>query len=201
MEVKKYYDNISIAKRTKMGTFFVAQHDKQNMLELVLKNHLNKQIIILTKSKKSADELYFYLKDLGLNCFAIHGNHKKDVVEKTVKSFNDKELNILITTDMILQSVTVENIELIINYDLPIEADNYFKALKLVDEVGESILFVSPDDEKLLTNIEFLIKMEIEEMVMEGFTPTPFIPKNKTKKKKPRHKKIKVDSKKNSSKQ
>jgi len=190
-EEKKYYDNISVSKRTKQIAYFVAQHDKMGMLELILKDFVDKQIIVITKSKKLADEVYFFLKDKNLKVFAIHGNHKKDVVEKTVKSFNDKELNILITTDMILQSISLDGIEVVINYDLPFECENYFKGLKLVDEVGESILFVSPDDEKLFATLEFMIKMEIEEGVMEKFVPTPYVKKNTNKKKKPRHKKVK----------
>jgi len=192
---KKYYDNISVSKRTKQTAYFVAQHDKMSMLELVLNGCNDKQIIIITKSKKLADEVYFFLKDKNLKVFAIHGNHKKDVVDKMAQSFNDKELNILITTDMILQSLSLDGIEVVINYDLPFECENYFKGLKLVDEVGESVLFVSPDDEKLFATLELMIKMEIEEGVMDGFTPTPYVKKNTTKKKKPRHKKVKKVSK------
>lgn len=192
---KKYYDNISVSKRTKQIAYFVAQHDKMSMLELVLNGCNDKQIIVITKSKKLADEVYFFLKDKNLKAFGIHGNHKKDVVDKMAQSFNDKELNILITTDMILQSLSLDGIEVVINYDLPFECENYFKGLKLVDEVGESVLFVSPDDEKLFATLELMIKMEIEEGVMDGFTPTPYVEKNTTKKKKPRHKKVKKVSK------
>lgn len=192
---KKYYDHISIAKRTAQAVYFVAQHDKTTMLELVLKKISDKQIVIITKSKKSADELYFHLKDIGLKAFSIHGNHKPEVVEKTALSFNNNELNILITTDMILQSLSLENIQVVINYDLPLDPANYFKSLKLVDEIGESILFVGPDDERGLTGIELMMKMEVEEQTMEEFTPTPFVQKNRNKKKKPRHKKTKNSSK------
>ncbi len=189
---KKYYDHISIAKRTKQSVYFVAQHDKTTMLEFVLKDEVNKQIIILTKSKKTADELYFHLKDMNLKVFAVHGNHKPDLVQTTAQSFNNGELNILITTDMILQALELKDIETIINYDLPFDPTNYFKSLKLIDETGLALSFVSPQEEKTLLTIESMMKMEIQEQTIKNFQPTSHIPKSPSKKKKPRHKKTKI---------
>jgi len=189
---KKYYDHISVAKRTSQLAYFVAQHDKTAMLDLLIKDNSTKQTIILTKSKKSADELYFHLKDTGFKALAIHGNHKPEVVMQSAKLFNDAEINIIITTDMILQSLELKNIQTILNYDLPIEAMDYFKRLRLVDEVGESISLVSADEDRMLSTIELMMKMEMPEATLDGFKPTPFVQTYKPKKKKPRHKKTKV---------
>jgi len=188
---KKYYDHISVAKRTSQLAYFVAQHDKTTILDLVLKEKDSKKTIIITKSKKSADELYFHLKDNNLKVRAIHGNHKPEIVEESAKIFDDGEINIIITTDMILQSLELKNIELIINYDLPLEPMDYFKRLRLVDEIGESISFVSADEDGMLSTIELLMKIEMPDAVLDGFEPTPFVETYKPKKKKPRHKKNK----------
>ncbi len=188
---KKYYDHISVAKRTSQLAYFVAQHDKITILDLVLKEKDSKKTIIITKSKKSADELYFHLKDNNLKVRAIHGNHKPEIVEESAKIFDDGEINIIITTDMILQSLELKNIELIINYDLPLEPMDYFKRLRLVDEIGESISFVSADEDGMLSTIELLMKIEMPDAILDGFEPTPFVETYKPKKKKPRHKKNK----------
>ena len=188
---KKYYDHISVAKRTSQLAYFVAKHDKTTILDLVLKEKDSKKTIIITKSKKSADELYFHLKDNNLKVRAIHGNHKPEIVEESAKIFDDGEINIIITTDMILQSLELKNIELIINYDLPLEPMDYFKRLRLVDEIGESISFVSADEDGMLSTIELLMKIEMPDAVLDGFEPTPFVEIYKPKKKKPRHKKNK----------
>ena len=189
---KKYYDHISVAKRTSQVVYFVAQHDKTAMLDLLLKDNSTKQTIILTKSKKSADELYFHLKDVGFKALAIHGNHKPEVVIESAKAFNDGEINIIITTDMILQSLELKNIQTILNYDLPLEPMNYFKRQRLVDEVGETISLVSADEDKMLSTIELMMKIEVPEATLDGFEPTPFVQTYKPKKKKPRHKKAKA---------
>jgi len=85
----------------------------------------------------------------------------------------------------------LSNIERIISYDLPLVPQEYFARLKLVDEVGESISFVSADEEATLEAIEFLMKCEMKELELEEFSPTP-APRKEKKKKKPRHPKKRV---------
>ena len=188
---KKYYDFISVAKRTTQNVYFVAQHDKNSMFELLLKNSDKKQTVVVTKSKKNADELASYLKSKEINAVSIHGNHRAEQINDARLSFSVGETTTLITTDMILKSMELTNIERIISYDLPLVPQEYFSRLKLVDEVGESISFVSSDEEATLEAIEFLMKCEMKELELEGFSPTS-APKKEKKKKKPRHSKKRV---------
>ena len=188
---KKYYDFISVAKRTPQNVYFVAQHDKNSMFELLLKHCDGKQTVVVTKSKKNADELADYLKLKEIKAVSIHGNHRAEQINDARLSFNVGETRILITTDMILKSMELTGIERIINYDLPLVPQEYSSRLKLVDELGESISFVSPDEEGLLETIEFLMKCEMKELELEEFSPTP-APKKERKKKKPRHPKKRV---------
>ena len=185
---KKYYDNVNVGKRTKQVAYFCEQEDKASMFELYIKSIQNKQTVVLVKSKRRADELSLYLNSKDVKVTAIHGNHRKEQVDKAAEEFNVGELNILITTDKILQSLELKNIEIIINYDLPSEHEDYFSRLILVDEVGESISFVSPEEEGYLAIIELRLKDEIAQAELEGFVPSENqAHKNKEKKKKPRH--------------
>lgn len=188
---KKYYDYISVAKRTTQNVYFVAQHDKNSMFELLLKNSDKKQTVVLTRSKKNADELADYLKLKEIKAVSIHGNHRAEQINDARLSFNVGETTILITTDMILKSMELTGIERVISYDLPLVPQEYFARLILVDEVGESISFVSPDEEGTLETIEFLMKCEMKEQELEEFSPTP-APRKEKKKKKPRHTKKRV---------
>jgi len=183
---KKYYDYISVAKRTIQNVYFVAQHDKNSMFELLVKNSDKKQTVVLTRSKKNADELADYLKLKEIKALSIHGNHRAEQINDARLSFNVGETTILITTDMILKSMELTGIERVISYDLPLVPQEYFARLILVDEIGESISFVSPDEEGTLETIEFLMKCEMKELELEEFSPTP-APRKKKKKKKPRH--------------
>ncbi len=187
---KKYYDNVNVGKRTKQVVYFSMQQDKAAMVELYITRSEEKQTVVVTKSKRNADQLCSYLNSKNIQATAIHGNHRRVQIEKEAENFNAAITNILITTDKILQSLELENIETIINYDLPMEHEDYFSRLILVDEVGESISFVAPEEEGYLAIIEMRLKNEIAQAELEGFVPTQDITHaTKEKKKKPRHRK------------
>ncbi|MBU1658995.1 ATP-dependent helicase [bacterium] len=195
---KKYYDYVSVGSRTKQIVHLVAQHDKAAMLEQIIKKSDPQQTVIITKSKRKADALRTYLQTKEIQAFAIHGNHRALEYEATRVAFNTSEINILITTDKILQSLLLSNIQQIISYDLPIQADDYFTRLAYVDEIGEVISLVSPDEQGTLNIIEIKMKLDIPQEEIKEFLPTPLTAADETpqapkdKKKKPRHRTQKV---------
>lgn len=193
-KTKKYYDHISVASRTKQIAHYVLPQDKAAMLEQLLKNIAGKNIVIITKNKRSADKLSSDLKSKDIKAVSIHGNHRLEQQVDAAKAYNAGEINILITTDMILKALELNTIDNIISYDLPVESDDYYARLRYVDEKGVSICLVSPEDEKLLLTIEFLMKIEMQEEEVKDFVPsTDEAPKQvKDKKKKPRHAKNKT---------
>lgn len=187
---KKYYDYISVGNRTKQVTYFVEQHDKPVHFELFLKENPALKTVVIVKSKKTADDLGAYLKAKNINATVIHGNHRTSQIEEAAKAFNTNEIDLLITTSKIYEILEFTEIKRIINYDLPFEPESYFKTLRAVDEIGESISFVSADDEKMLELIELMMKYETPKEEIEAFTHTA-LPRVEKKNKKPRHKKKK----------
>jgi len=82
-------------------------------------------------------------------------------------------------------------VETLINYDLPFEAPEYFTCLRTVDEIGNSISLIDPQDEGQLATIELMMKCEMKEEELEGFEHTNRTQTQvKDKSKKPRHKKV-----------
>jgi len=192
-----YYDQRSVALRTTQSICFVKEHDKATMLRLLLKDYKKeKQVVIVVKSKKKADALSKLLNAKEFNATAVHGNHRKTQQQEAAIKFNAGSLHIIITTDMILKTLGLENIKLVLSYDLPELPQAYYTRLAFMKEQGESIAFISPEDEPYLSDIEYNMKKEIEEKTVEGFiaTTTP-VHTDKAKKdrtKKPRHRKNKI---------
>ena len=185
-----YYDQRSVTLRTTQSICLLQEHDKSAMLELILKSYSQKQVIIVVKSKKKADTLSALLISKGLNATAVHGNHRQTQQQESAKKFNLSEIHIIITTDMILKTLALENIALVLSHDLPEMAQGYYDRVALMKELGVAIALVSPEDEPLLSDIEHNMKAEIEEQAVEGFVATPAPTANKkNKSKKPRHKK------------
>ena len=188
---KKYYDHVSVSHRTPQAAYFVQQHDKNRMFEELLQTLQGKQILVLVKSKRNADALMEYLRAKEIRCISAHGNHRIAQIEDAQNAFNVKEIAIFITTNKILETLKLENVEVVVHYDLPLEATAYFKSLLLVDEIGTSISLIDPEDEGMLATLEVAMKCEISEVEIEGFEHTnsaSISPKDKTKK--PRHKKV-----------
>lgn len=188
---KKYYDYISVGNRTSQTAYFVQQHDKTRMLVQLINLLKDKQVLLIVKSKKSADKLHTILKEKEHNAISIHGNHRVSQIEDAQTAFNTKELKILITTDRIFETMELNNVQTLINYDLPFEAPDYFKGLRSVDEIGNAISLIDPQDEDQLSTIELMMKCEMKEEELEGFEHTNRAQTQvKDKSKKPRHKKV-----------
>ncbi len=194
---KIYYDPISVAQRTKQKLHLVASCDKAAMLSHIIKNSDDVHAVVITKTKREADSLSAYLKNQDINATSVHGSKRAQENEAAAKAFDEGELTVLITTDMILQTLELINITHMVSYDLPTEPDHYLSRMGCLNERGEAIAFVSPEQESELFDIERVMRQEIPEEEVDGFVPTPESEANATpqrtkdKKKKPRHRKQK----------
>ena len=191
-----YYDQRSVALRTTQSICFVKEHDKTAMLGLLLNDYKKMQVVIVVKSKKKADTLSAFLLSKEFNARAVHGNHREEQQQDAATKFNLGALNIIITTDMILKKLALGNIKLVVSYDLPDIAQDYYIRLAFMKELGVAMALVSPEDEPALSDIEYNMKKEIEEKEVEGFvasaTPAHTTKKKKDRTKKPRHRKNKA---------
>ncbi|WP_373034289.1 helicase-related protein, partial [Sulfurovum sp.] len=155
-----YHDQRSVALRTPQSVYFVKEHDKTSMLGLLLNDYKQMQVVIVVKSKKKADALSAFLVSREFNALAVHGNHRQSQQQEAAAQFNAGTLNVIITTDMILKTLELENIKLFISYDLPEIPQDYHNHLALMKELGVAISLVSPKDEPLLSEIEDNMKKE-----------------------------------------
>ncbi|MGB5964244.1 MAG: helicase-related protein [Sulfurimonadaceae bacterium] len=194
---KIYYDPISIAKRTTQKLHLVADCDKAAMLAYIIKSSDDLHAVVITKTKREADSLSAYLKNQGINAASVHGSKRVQENEAAGKAFDEGALAVLITTDMILQSLELINITHMVSYDLPTEPEHYLSRVGCLNERGEAIAFVSPEQEVELIDIERVMRHEILEEELEGFEASPEADtvatpqRTKDQKKKPRHRKQK----------
>ena len=191
-----YYDQRSVALRTTQNICFVKEHDKESLLSLLLEDYKKVQVVIVVKSKKKADTLSTFLNEKKFNAASVHGNHRQEQQQEAANKFNLASLNVIITTDMILKTLALENIKLVISYNLPELPQEYYNRLAYMKEQGEAMALVSSEDEPYLSDIEDNMKKEIKEKVLEGFvatsTPTHIKRPKKDRTKKPRHRKNKT---------
>jgi len=168
-EKKIYNDQRSVALRTTQSVYFVQEHNKVSMIGLLLNDYKELQVVIIVKSKKKADALSEFLISKNFKAIAVHGNHREEQQKNAATEFNLGNLNIIITTNMIFKTLELENIKLLMSYNLPEITQDYYIHLASMKEIGVAIALVSPEDEHLLSNIELNMKQEISRKSLRRF--------------------------------
>ena len=147
---------------------FVSVHpqDKYQTLLGFLRHENPKLVIVFTNTKHAARRVAKRLKDSGINCKEIHGDLDQRRRERVMKSFRNAHIQVLVATDLASRGLDVMEISHIVNYDVPEEASGYVHRIGRTARMGQSgyaLTFVTPEQGKLLTEIEKLINKELHQ--------------------------------------
>ena len=82
------------------------------------------QSIVFVGTIREADSVYRRLSDSGYTCSLLHGKVENDERDRTMEAFRKMESNVLITTNVLARGVDVDNVCLVVNYDVPVDKDN-----------------------------------------------------------------------------
>ena len=102
----------------------------------------------------------------------MHGDLPQPIRNRIMQGFRDGKIIHLIATDVVGRGIDVRNISHIINYDIPIDPENYVHRIGRTGRIGAdgvAIAFISPEQGEQLTSIEAFINKELEEDGIEGF--------------------------------
>lgn len=123
--------------------------------------------IIFCRTKDRVDTVCDRLKKLGYSCDKIHGGMEQDDRLRAMKYFKRGDFRYLVATDVAARGIDIENITLVINYDIPLEKESYVHRTGRTGRAGQkgkAITFVAPSEKRYLHDIEALIGFEIPEM-------------------------------------
>ena len=154
----------------------VAPWDKKKLLLHLLKHEEPALTLVFCRLKRTVDELARYLNAKGIETHAIHGDMSQNRRTATMRKFKEGELAVLIASDLASRGIDVDGISHVINYDLPEDPDLYVHRIGRTARAGHKGIawaFVTPEQGKLLTQIERLINAEIPRLDYPDFTPTP----------------------------
>jgi len=118
------------------------------------------------------------LKKLGLSIAAIHSDLEQQERENVLLKFRNRDLKVLVATDVLSRGIDIENISMVVNYDVPADGEDYIHRVgrtARAETKGEAVTFVSPDDMRKFGSIERLIGYEVEKGVVHealGAAPT-----------------------------
>ena len=155
----------AVAKTINHKLMNVTRRNKSKLLIQVLQGENVEKALVFSRTKRGADELSDMLYEAGIRSDAIHGDKKQRVREKILMNFKRGRTAVLVATDVAARGIDVDGISHVINYELPIEPENYIHRVGRTGRAGASgiaVSFCDPSDIRLLRNIEDLIKMKIE---------------------------------------
>lgn len=123
--------------------------------------------IIFVRTKNATLEVAEVLERNGYNCAALNGDMNQALREQTLERLKKGRLDILIATDVAARGLDVERISLVINYDIPMDAESYVHRIGRTGRAGRAgraLLFVDNRERRLLRNIERTMKLTIPEV-------------------------------------
>jgi ATP-dependent RNA helicase DeaD len=161
--------------KIRQSYFTVDQDRKFELLKRVIEREKPRQCLIFVERKRWADNLYRDLKRAVPKAAVIHGDLPQTQREKIMAAFRTGEIKYLIATDVMSRGIDVVDLSHVINYDLPMDIENYVHRIGRTGRIGKdgiAISFALPEQGELLTNIEMMINRIIEADQIEGFEAT-----------------------------
>lgn len=155
----------STAETIKQYVYFVDKSNKISLLQEVLKNKGIKSALVFTRTKHGADKVVRVLKKSGIAAEAIHGNKSQNARQKALSNFKEQTTRVLVATDIAARGIDVDNLEYVINYDLPNVPESYVHRIGRTGRAGAdgtAYAFCDREEQAFLKDIEKLIKRKIE---------------------------------------
>jgi ATP-dependent RNA helicase RhlE len=147
---------------------------KARLLSYLIGSRNLQQVLVFTRTKHGADRLARHLAQDGLSATAIHGNKTQGARTRALAEFKEGKVRILVATDIAARGLDIDQLPLVVNFDLPMVAEDYVHRIGRTGRAGnegEAISLVSLDENRLLRDIERLLKREIPQSVIPGFEP------------------------------
>ncbi len=171
----------STVDKIKQSLYYVDKSNKKNLLISLLQTNEIKSALVFTRTKSDANRLVKNLEDAKIGAKAIHGNKSQNARQLALQSFKNKEIQVLVATDIAARGIDIDELSHVINYNLPNIPETYVHRIGRTGRAGlcgVGISFSDVDEIPYLKDIEKLIKKKID--VVEGhkypmvnLTPTP----------------------------
>jgi len=128
------------------------------------------QAIIYCNKKQRVEEVTNKMKESGFTVSYMHGEMQQDERDLIMKEFRTGVSRVLVTTDLLARGIDVQQVSLVINYDLPPQKETYIHRIGRSGRFGRkgvAINFVTPADGKFLSEVEKFYATQIEEMPLD----------------------------------
>ncbi len=166
------------AERVSQVVHQVDKKRKRELLSFLIGSQNWQQVLVFTRTKHGANRLAGQLAKDGLRSAAIHGNKSQGARTKALADFKQGKVRVLVATDIAARGLDIDQLPHVVNYELPNVPEDYVHRIGRTGRAGnegQAVSLVSIDEQKLLRDIERLLKCEVPKVVIEGYQPDPSI--------------------------
>jgi superfamily II DNA/RNA helicase len=145
---------------------------KRDVVEHIIRERKLKQVIVFSNTKIGASRLSRHLEQKGIKASAIHGDKTQQERMAALDAFKAGSVEVLVATDVAARGLDISDLPCVINYDLPYNAEDYVHRIGRTGRAGASgdaLSVFSDKDERLLADIEKLIKQTVPRGELPGF--------------------------------
>ena len=150
----------------------VPQVLKADLLRATIAAWGHERVIVFARTRSRADATCRRLKRAGYSVEAIHSSRTQNQRRRALENFAAGTTDILVATDVLARGIDVDEVNYVVNYDLPTQAEDYVHRIGRTGRAGakgRAISFVTPETQEALADIEKFTKREIPEVRIEGF--------------------------------
>ncbi len=158
-----------VSKNIEHAVAFVAMDDKRFFLERLVKELPGKKMLVFTRTKVRAERVQAAMKRVHIESLVMHGGKEQADRLTVMEQFRQGEIPLLITTDVNARGIDIPDVDYVVNYDLPEQADNYVHRVGRTGrgtKKGQAISFCSEEEKPLLAAIEAYTGTKIKEKLI-----------------------------------
>lgn len=146
-----------VSKNVDHSVAFIKMDDKRFFLERLVKEQEDAKILVFVRTQVRAERVSAAMARVEIESQTIHGGKEQAEREDVLNAFKSGELRLLIATDVTARGIDIPNVDIVVNYDLPEQTDNYVHRVGRTgrgNNKGVALSFCAPDETELLKAIE-----------------------------------------------
>lgn len=165
----------STAETVEQYLYYTNRPDKKKLLLHILDQDNIQQVLLFSRTKHGADRIARDLQKQKIQAAAIHGNKSQQQRQKALQQFKDKNIRVLVATDIAARGIDIDYLEHVINYDVPNEAETYVHRIGRSGRAGRegtAISICEPEENSYIRDIEKLTDQKITVVKEHPFPQT-----------------------------
>ncbi len=152
------------AEKIAQSAYICYDTQKIAILKDIFKSRVAERVIVFTSSKQKVKELTATLKRMNLNADEMHSDLEQKQRDAVMYAFRTRQIDILVATDIVSRGIDIDDIQMVINYDVPHDPEDYVHRIgrtARANREGEAITFVNEKDQQRFAYIENFLGKEI----------------------------------------